>query len=489
MRNQTYFLTICLAALAVGAFAITNQSFWIDEGAAAIKATQPTLAGWWHGMRAESNSNLQLIFQLFYLWGWEKIFGSSEIALRASNLPWFVVGVMALAGSFPKNRRSQISVTLLALTNAFLWYYVSEARPYIVLFAFSALTTACLLRLRSQPQLALGSATWFHCFCLAIAGMCATSLIAVPWALGAIMAFAYWSGFRSALQTIRRFWLSSLLLAVAVAVFGVYYLWTIKLGARASDVGRTGFATLGFVLYELLGLAGLGPGRLLLRAEGLKCLLANAPALTLGLIAVLAIFGSALSYVRDKTTGRDLVFFGACVAVPAALLILAGVSMHMRLLGRHFMPLLPFLLAWEALGIQRLTSAKGSFGRFATAGALVVLLFSALEIRFASRHGRDDYRTATALARTALEAREKVWWLADEATAAYYNLPLTSADLTLRSVDTSLPASPVPDLICLSKPDIYDPHGDIRNYIRENHFQVTQTLMAFQIFVRPEQAR
>ena len=97
MRKQTYYLAIGALALLVGALAVTNQSLWIDEGSAALKAMEPSLGGWWHNLRTEGNSNLQLIGELFYLWGWEKIFGSSEIALRASNIPFFAGGVVALA--------------------------------------------------------------------------------------------------------------------------------------------------------------------------------------------------------------------------------------------------------------------------------------------------------------------------------------------------------------------------------------------------------
>jgi len=154
VKKQTHYIAIGTIAVAVGALAITNQSFWIDEGGAAMHATQRTLHDWWQSLRAEGNSNLQLILQQFYLWGWEKIFGPSEIALRASNIPWFVAGVLALVWAFPEKRCLQNGIVAVTLSNAFVWYYLSEARPYIVLFAFSALTVACLIRTAqiSQPR-------------------------------------------------------------------------------------------------------------------------------------------------------------------------------------------------------------------------------------------------------------------------------------------------------------------------------------------------
>ncbi|MEO6971713.1 MAG: hypothetical protein ABI217_12565, partial [Chthoniobacterales bacterium] len=254
MRKPTYYLVIGALAVLVGALAVTNQSLWIDEGAAALKAMEPTLSGWWHNLRSEGNSNLQLLGELLYLWGWVKIFGASEIALRASNIPFFAGGVLALTWGLAPRRHLQTAVAILALTNAFLWYYLSEARPYLVLFGFASITAACLFRVLSAPEESLESAAWFRFFCLGIIGLCATSLIAVPWALGAMGAVLYWSGLRTVARCAFRQKISSLLLVAALAGLALYYLWTLRLGARASDVGRTGWMNVVFIFYELLGL-------------------------------------------------------------------------------------------------------------------------------------------------------------------------------------------------------------------------------------------
>ena len=59
VRKQSYYGAIALLALLVGALAVTNQSLWIDEGVAALKAMEPTLGGWWHncGRREIPTSN------------------------------------------------------------------------------------------------------------------------------------------------------------------------------------------------------------------------------------------------------------------------------------------------------------------------------------------------------------------------------------------------------------------------------------------------
>ena len=478
-------------AVAVGALAITNQSFWIDEGGAAMHATQRTLHDWWQSLRAEGNSNLQLILQQFYLWVWEKIFGPSEISLRASNIPWFVAGVLALVWAFPEKRCLQNEIVAVTLSNAFVWYYLSEARPYIVLFAFSALTVACLIRTAQISRESIQSAAHFRLFCIGVVGMCATSLIAVPWAMAATVGLAILIGRQGLKNTIHKYLLTALLFVAAIGGLVLFYLWTMKLGARASDVGRTSLANIGFIFYELLGLAGLGPGRLALRNESLSTHIAYLPLVIVGLAAIASLFVAACRRQWNETDKRRIVFFVIIAVAPFVFVLSAGVVGHVRLLGRHFVPLLPFLLIVLGAGVCRLFSSESKTARAIAVGALGILVLSAFEIRFASRHQRDDYRTASAEARRALVDRKKVWWAADASTAAYYGVPLDSPDLTFSSSlnDRSFETLPPPDLVYLSKPDIYDPRGKIENYLRAHDFKVTRVLPAFQIFERPADRR
>lgn len=484
VKKQTHYLVIGILATAVGALAITNQSFWIDEGAAAIHATQRTLPDWWHSLRLEGNSNLQLLLQQLYLWGWEKIFGSSEIALRASNIPWFVMAVLALAWAFPNRRCIQNGVVAVTLGNAFLWYYLSEARPYLVLFAFSALTVACLIR---GTEDSVQSGAQFRLFSIGVLGMCATSLVAVPWAMAATAGLAAWIGWRLLKETVRAYPFTALFFVAALTGLGLFYLWTLMLGARASDAARTSLVTIGFIFYELCGLAGLGPGRLALRSENFSAQIAYLPFLVLGSVAILALGVSAFRFYRDQPDKKRVLFFAIMIAAPFVLVLAAGVVGHVRLLGRHLVPLLPFLLIVLGAGACRLFGSQAKTARAIAIGALAVFFLSALQIRFASRHTRDDYRTASAEARRALVDQKKVWWAADASTAIYYSVPLDSPNLILsqnlndRAFETVSP----PDLVVYSKPDLYDTQHKIDNYLRAHDFKVTRVLPAFQIFERP----
>jgi hypothetical protein len=179
---------------------------------------------------------------------------------------------------------------------------------------------------------------------------------------------------------------------------------------------------------------------------------------------------------------RHIVFFAIAAAVPSVLVFAAGASAHMRLVGRHLTPALPFLLAFMAIGLANLLSAPALWKKSLAVGLLAFLLVSSLEIRMAPRHRRDDYRSAAAIARQAINSGQQVWWLADGSTGLYYHVPFGSPQIT---TFPDLPtANPPPDLVTLSRPDTYDPSGAVRAYLARNGFRVTRVLLAFEILTR-----
>lgn len=489
MRQATLTPVLVATAL-VGFLAVSNQSLWIDEGGAAIKALQPTIQQWWHSLRAENSSNLQLLLQLFYLWGWVKLFGASEYALRASNIPWLFLAIISFWSAFPKKREHFMGMAALTLLSPFIWFYLDEARPYIVLFATTCLLFAVLSRAYYFPVEAAASQNWFRLLCLASFLVCATSATAIPWAGGMLLSAVFLIGVKPFLQSARR---SPVTTLVAVGLFGalaLYYGWTLRAGARASGIGRTGPINLLFVLYEQLGLAGLGAGRNDLRSAGFSAMREFLFPLSVAVLISMPICIATIQALGDRMNKRLVGLAALAVALPLMAVLGAGGIMHMRILGRHLMPLLPFLLFAIALGIERALHG-GRFLRLAAWAFLTMWLVSSLEIRFASRHKKDDYRSAASYAATTLARHGRVWWAADESTALYYKLPLTETDgsnaiLPLMSPDdeklqTSLP----PDLIVISKPDIYDGLHSLAAFAAAYDFRRVAQLQAFELWENP----
>jgi hypothetical protein len=173
------------------------------------------------------------------------------------------------------------------------------------------------------------------------------------------------------------------------------------------------------------------------------------------------------------------------VLIPTAFVFTLGFTKHFLVLGRHLTPLFPFVLCSLAFSITQLWHRQRLLDRAAAALIVIALTVSALECRFAWRHQRDDNRGASAIAKAALEHGESVWWVADDASAAFYGLPISrstipgSALALWNPVPEQLSALQPPALIVLSKPDLFDANSGARDYLNLHGYKQVQTVPAF----------
>jgi hypothetical protein len=180
----------------------------------------------------------------------------------------------------------------------------------------------------------------------------------------------------------------------------------------------------------------------------------------------------------------------AALSLPALFLLVTGVLRHFRVLGRHFTPLLAVLIPVLSLGLLWLWR-HGRLGRAMVVLYLGLGLVSALQVRFASRHAGDDYRAAVTFAQAALANGQRVWWAAAPQGADYYGLPLSE------SPESSEAAYPIfgqraedlvelrkPDLIVLSRPDIYDHQGGLATVLSGGAFSLQTNFPGFAVWSR-----
>ena len=478
--------------LFVGALAISNQSLWIDETYTALKAQQATLPNWWHEMRHAGGSDLQMPLYMIWIWVCEKFSGSSEIALRAVNLFWILPGLIALWCSLARRPQLQLAVFLAAIFNPFVWYYLDEARPYAMQIGASLFLAAALCRWSEKPFFpATSESFWVGGFVVALVALSGASMLGMIWAGAAIMAAIFLSP-KERLLKLGRDYIFAWLVAIAMlAALGFYYLWTLKAGARASDVAATDWKNVAFIGYELLGFAGLGPGRLEMRDGGLQVFRAYAPALGLFGALVLALIFFAVRDLLQHYPRKKFLGLAVIAAAPAMIILAAGFAMHFRVLGRHFAPLLAVVVFLLGLGVSAAWRNRAA-GKILVVGFFGLCLASGFSLHLAQRHAKDDYRAAAGLARTALADGRSVWWSADMNSAAYYQLPVTtnSAEAGRAFFAVNLPDNFFVDVapaevVIVSRPDIYDPHGALAGFLARNHFRRSAVLPAFVIWEKP----
>ena len=163
---------------------------------------------------------------------------------------------------------------------------------------------------------------------------------------------------------------------------------------------------------------------------------------------------------------------------------------HFRVLGRHLTPLIPIWLCLLSVGSVWLWKRR-------LAGQIIVVLFlglslaSAFEIRWASRHVKDDYRSAVAFSNAALNSGRSVWWNASHEAATHYGLPLTidptQTGKALRVFNPpagKLTQLPLPDFVVLTKPDIYDQELSLKDFLARAGYQPHTNFTAFMIWRR-----
>jgi mannosyltransferase len=141
-------LTLLAAALRLSTLDL--QSFWYDEAFTPVHVLHPSLAATLHSVVRTENSP-----PLWYLlvWGWSRVFGTGEVALR---LPSALAGVATVPvawgiGRELAGRRAAIVTAALVAVNPLFVWYSQEARVYALFVFFVALAMLCFLRVDREP--------------------------------------------------------------------------------------------------------------------------------------------------------------------------------------------------------------------------------------------------------------------------------------------------------------------------------------------------
>ena len=354
-------------------------------------------------------------------------------------------------------------------------------------YGAACLILAYLLEIDAAPEQALQP----RLLATGVAGMlimAGGSLLGVPWAGAAFLAACWivWNASAPAPQKLRLSFASILamgVLCVGMALLGFYYLETLKAGAGASSAGKTGVVSCLFGAYEIAGLAGLGPNRAELRVAGMGALYSYSLPLAAGCLVVFGV-GLAGAVSCARRTGRRLppAWMLIALLLPLVFTIGLGVASHFRVIGRHLMPGFPMLLVLAAIALEALLSTplRGLVALF-----MAVWACSFASLRFSATHQKDDYRSSAAAAQSAVTSGKRVWWVADQVTARYYGLDFAPAGKLvpwMNAAAADLTSQPEPDLVIVSKPDIYDSSGTLHRYLISHGFTLNATPTAFTVF-------
>jgi hypothetical protein len=478
-------IALGVLALIIAGLAISSQSFWIDESSTASKAILPDLASWWKKMADIKGSDLQMPFYMWYVWVWEKIFGHGEWWTRASGIPWLITGLYFFAG-----RRAERWIVVIF--SAFTWYCLNEARPYAMQLGASLAIFAAIEQLaeNSSPENSRSEGLWLAVLLVGVIALSGSSLLGMIWAGTALAAFvSVQAGKDNAWKIVRAhktLWITSGLFLTALAVF---YLWSIHQGAGASNAGGTDWRNVLFVIFEVLGFSGLGPGRLELRFSGAGALRPYILPLAIITASTAIVAGTGLWQARKRIATRRGLALTLVVCGAAMLLLAIGLLKSFRILGRHFTPVAPVVFWLLAGGIFALWQDRGFLKRVIVVTFLIASGASCLSLRLAPRHAKDDYRGAAAIARAADQPSGAIYGVRMPDTLARDAIAKVEPDSAIfiwNVPGETLSTLPVPDLVFVSKPDIFDHPGSVTRFVEQHHYTRLAPKQAFEIWKRPD---
>jgi hypothetical protein len=483
------WIVVCSAL--VLALAPSFQSFWIDEGTMAlISRSTPFYKQILLGHMNASETMMP--FATTYFWLVEKIVGDSEWALRLGNLPWLWFGIvcMALIGK----RTGWSWLPLLFAIHPVVWFYADEVRPYAIqLGAGCWLALGFVQLLQSEGRQSRGF--WNFGFASAVIISASFLGIFVVAAVGLVLLVqAFWGRW---FLTARQYGILGCVAAMNLVLVIIMVL-KIHTGAEGGRVWTVGISNLAFATYELLGFVGLGPGRELIRSSAATGGSAAATQLLipsffkLGLLLVIYMGLVYAAFRASKNSAAKPALHMALLSCSVAILSVgcllgASLASSFPFWGRHLVPTLPFVLlavAGVAAAIRSVWTKRQK--AFLLVPLFVVLLYSSCVIRWSPSHAKDDYRTASGIAREYIAMGKQVCWIAAPGPALYYQLSLSNAwppKPGTASIALPDPGSRShPDIILVSKPDVFDHQRFLPQWINSPGIETSAPCQSFVVY-------
>ena len=213
------------------------------------------------------------------------------------------------------------------------------------------------------------------------------------------------------------------------------------------------------------------------------------------LIGFLALAAGYLLVIKRSLKLVKSDVFRVCAAIVGSnfvlLFALASVA-HFPFWGRHLAPIFPFFVALIGMALSSSsTDPHNKRGLVLPLYLTATLLLSSLTMRFSKPHAKDDYRSAAQMTRDYLQQNKRVWWMADQQAAEYYQVeekrgahPRGEVVFWVNPSLEDLNRQPAPELIVLSKPDIYDQQKALERFVSANRYRLVAQFQAFTLWTR-----
>jgi hypothetical protein len=466
----------------------SRQSIWIDEAQTWNYACLEHFGDIIAQLQTDKYSEAQMPLGMASAWMGVRMFGTSEWGFRAINIIWVGGAVIAL---FIVGRILALSLLpLIFAIHPFVWFYADEARPYAMQLFGGTLLLLSLALVYSGRKEGVGWVVVWLIGALITSG--ASMLGVIP---SGIVAVANLMPFLPPHRTSLR--KSQILVAVLgmfpLAALGAYYTTTLLRGSGGAKIWELGTANIAFAAMEFSGFQGLLPPRQILReiakGGGLPEMPLSSLAPLVG-VPVLLICFCFLLYgfykAKNRTPKAIAPIFISTLAIFVCLCSLA-LAARFPFWGRHLAPAFPLFITAVCWCGKVTWEENRPNSRGVIILGFITLMFSTALFRFTPIHAKDDYRSACRVAKAALDQGKVVWWAADGSAPKYYGtIPHAGPGQIIMVKDKTggqLESLPPPQMIFLSKPDVYDGHSAIRRVISAGNMKQSASFTAFTVWI------
>jgi hypothetical protein len=490
---QSHHFWSLLIALCLLPFTISNDSLWLDEFMVVDYKMFNDFRSFLEAFIECRDSSLQMPGYFISSWLVGNYVSWSEWIMRGQNLFWGLGAIfsMALLGK-------KVSVSWLPCLlsiHPYFWYYMNEARPYAMTIGASCwLATACFFVYEENGKQKLW---WVILFISAWLSCSASMLNVIPCAIA--ISVLYWVLIKKGAK-FREIVKPALTALPLFIVLGLYYLWTLKVGAGGAIKWKPGIASVGMSVLELMGTNGLMISKLELRKLGL-----SSSYYLIFLKCALPILWSVTCYLglfwfkhKSHISERFNINKRICLSVITGsfmMLLILALMKEWPFWGRHFAGVFSFVIILIGLALNKhiLASHDSKIAIIIILFFVTFLLASSWSIRFSKEHAKESYREAANYARQFTEAGKKIWWCAYRGGAHYYGIDIFDGNIvkTGKGIkewrDGDFPYENIesPEAIFLSRTDVYDPRGKVISYIEKNNYRlINDKLQNFVIYER-----
>jgi hypothetical protein len=406
-----FWLACALCYCLVLSLSINAGSLWTDEAFSAWEASHRSFASLIHSLGTGDSSDLQVGGYYIWLFGWVRLFGATELALRSANIPFALIFSLALVWAscrILKSRWAWLPAGMLP----FIWQFASEVRGYMASLAFSTAALVLLtafLQARSRDQarrfawLGLG-VTLCGCLLHMLFLLCVLPLCAVAFVLSRGDREIQWRAAR----------LPVAFLGPAFAAYFAFLVWTFTRADILYDYPTPGLRQMASVAYEISGFAGFGPNRkfsLDFRAYEV--------ALAIGGGILLAGFACAVFAAYRSRSSLLVRSFAAALLVGCLETLALAFITNKQPDARHLAALVPVFLFLVMSAIAHV----GRVGQVAAILLGVAWLGAAVRIATVPEYQKEDFRAAIASAIVMHnQTGADIALASDPAAAAYYGL-------------------------------------------------------------------